>query len=101
LMDSAHRMSIQQRLTEEIANANEDFQIKDEALKREIDALDKNGMDYENKLQALHDKEIELTQQHEDQITAIQDKAAEERNSRVLGAYQHFNEEVARASRRR
>ena len=95
LLDSARRVSNQQRLAEELAASNAEFALKDKAMKDEIAALDRNGKDYDNKLKALQDKETQLVQEHENQITAIKDKAMMDRNSRILGAAAHFNDTIA------
>ena len=65
------------------------------AMQTEAAALDKSGKDYENKLKAIQDKEKQLVQQHENEITAIKNKAEMERNSRILSAEQHFNDSIA------
>jgi hypothetical protein len=95
LLDSSHRMTDQQRLAEAIKVANEDAQIKQTALSQEISALDKGGKDYENKLRQLQDKQKQLTQAHENEITAIKDKAEIERNTRVLSAETRFQDTLA------
>jgi len=79
LLDGAKRMTDQQRVTEETAQANALYSIQLAALQKQIDALDKNGKDYQTKLKALQDKETEMTQEHENQITAIKDKAEMDR----------------------
>jgi hypothetical protein len=95
LMDSARRMTIQQRLEEEIKNAKDEYDLKVTALSQEIATLDKGGKDYENKLKQLQDKQKQLVQQHENDITAIKNKAEIERNQKILSAEQHFKDEIA------
>src|SRR6185437_9717957 len=51
--------------------------------------------DYQNKLKALQNKEEELTQQHEDKITEIKDKAEERRNDRILAAERQLENSIA------
>jgi hypothetical protein len=57
--------------------------------------MDKTGKDYENKLRQLQDKEKEMTQQHEDELTAIKDKAEKDRNTRILSAEQTAMSQMA------
>jgi hypothetical protein len=95
LADSAHRVTIQQRLAEETQAANEEYALKMAAMQREAAALDKGAKDYENKLKAIQNKEKQLVQQHENEITRIKQQAEEERNSRILSAEQHFNDTIA------
>jgi hypothetical protein len=86
LLDSSHRMTDQQRMSEALKAANEDYAIKQTALSKEITALDKGGKDYENKLRQLQDKEKQLTQQHTNEITAIKNKADIEQNQKQQAA---------------
>ena len=96
MLDSSHRITDQQRLAEETAASNAEYAIKLKAFQREELALDKSGKDYANKLKALQDKEKQLTQQHENDLTAIKEKAEIERNQRILSAEDRFNDEVSR-----
>ncbi|MGA9070907.1 MAG: hypothetical protein WB424_11670, partial [Terracidiphilus sp.] len=82
MLNSSHHVSDAQRVAQETAAANAEYQIKLKAFQKEEAALDKHGKDYANKLKALQDKEKQLTQQHENEITAIKEKAEEQRNSR-------------------
>jgi hypothetical protein len=93
---SALRNSEQARLAEEIRIADEDFEIKAKANAQEIAALDKGSKDYENKLKALQDREREMVQAHENQITQIKTKAEEERNTRIGLAEQRMQDEITR-----
>jgi hypothetical protein len=95
LLDSAHRMTDQQRMAEEIKNANDENALKQTSMSQEIAALDKGGKDYENKLRQLQDKQKQLVQAHENEITAIKDKAEIERNSRIMSAEQRMNDSLA------
>src|SRR5581483_3641831 len=83
---SAMRNSLQAQLADEQKFENEEFELKKTANAKEIAALDKTGKDYENKLKALQNREIELTEAHENKLTQIKDKAEEERNSRIMSA---------------
>jgi hypothetical protein len=95
LRDSARRTTDQQRMTEELQFANEETALKMTALSQQIAALDKGGKDYENKLRELQNQEKQLVQQHENDITAIKDKAEMERNSRILSAEQAATSQIA------
>ncbi len=94
--DSARRVSIQQRIAQETTIANQEYTVKMAALEKEIQGLDKSGKDYDNKLKQIQDKEKQLTQQHEDELTAIKEKAEQERNQRILAADQQLNDALAR-----
>jgi hypothetical protein len=95
LKDSSRRVSEETRMAQEIAVANAEYEVKVQALAREIAALDKNGQEYQNKLKELQDKEKQLVQAHENEITAIKEKAEEERNQRILSADTRFNDQIA------
>ncbi len=94
LANSSHHLSIQQRMQQEIQAANEEQALKMAAMSQEIAALDKSGKDYQNKLKALQDKERQLVQQHENEITAIKDQAMIDRNTRILSAEEQFNDTI-------
>jgi hypothetical protein len=96
LMRSAHRESEAQLQSDSREDADTEYNIKLVALGREIDALDKSGKDYQNKLKQLQDQEVVAVQQHENAITAIQEKAEQERNQRILAAENQFDDAIAR-----
>jgi hypothetical protein len=96
LLDSTRIQSEARRVAEALTFADEEYRIKAEALAKEITALDKSGKDYENKLKQLQDKEKQLTQQHEAEITSIKEKAETERNQRILAAEQQRDDAIAR-----
>ena len=75
--------------------ANEEFAVKYVAIQREIDALDKSGKDYDNKLKQLQDREAQLTQQHENTITEITDKAEGDRNRNTMSAEDRLRDSMA------
>lgn len=81
LEDSARRVTIQQRIAEETKVANDEYAFKMAALDKEVQGLDKSGKDYENKLKQLQDKERQLTQQHENDIASIKERASAKQNS--------------------
>jgi hypothetical protein len=95
LMDSTHRMSMQARIAEDIEFANQEYALKLTAASLELAALDKEGKDYENKLRAIQDKQKQLIQQHENEITAIKEKAEQDRNNTILSAEQRATSEIA------
>jgi hypothetical protein len=75
--------------------SNDEYQLKMTTLARDVAALDKSGKDYTNKLQQLQDKEKQLVQQHENDVTSIREKAEIERNQTILSGEQHFNDQLA------
>jgi len=95
MQDSARHLSAQQRIAEETANENVSFGIKLIASAREIAALDKSGKDYQNQLKALQDKEKQLIQEHENEVSAIKEKAEEQRNARILSAESRAASQIA------
>ena len=95
LQDSARHMTDQERAQEDTNAANQEYALKMTAFSQQIAALDKNGKDYENKLRELQNKQKELTQQHENEITAIKDRAAETQNQHGLAMAARFQDEVA------
>jgi hypothetical protein len=95
LRASARRGSEQQRLMDERADADAQYQLKMQAFQREEAALDKNAKDYQLKLKALQDKESQLRQQHQNDVTAITVRAEEDRNRRILSADSQFNNAIA------
>jgi molecular chaperone GrpE (heat shock protein) len=96
LADSARRVSREQQAAEEERLANEEYEIKKAALDKEVEALDKSGNDYLNKLKALQDKETQLTRQHENEIAAIKDKATEQSNQSIISSYQRMVDATSR-----
>jgi hypothetical protein len=95
LIDKGRRMTLQLRMAEEIKNANDENALKLTVLSQQIAALDKGGKDYENKLKQLQDKQKQLIQAHENEVTAIKDKAEIERNTRILAADTRLNDSLA------
>jgi hypothetical protein len=75
---------------------NDEYALQMAAFARDIAALDKNGKDYETKLRALQDKEKQLVQQHENEITAIKEKAAQQQNQEMTAALNQMASETAR-----
>ena len=95
LMDSAHRATIQREMAEATQAANAEFALKQTALTKEAAALDKSGKDYENKLKAIQNKETQLVRAHENELTAIKEKAETERNQRILAGEAHLRDSIA------
>jgi hypothetical protein len=83
------------QLANAIAFANEDAKLKQESLQNDISSLDKSAKDYENKLKALQNKELELTREHENEITQLKAKAEEERNARSISALRKLEDSMA------
>jgi hypothetical protein len=95
LLDSAHRVSDAQEIAEAIRFADAEYNVRMDGYDRDIAALDKHGKDYENKLKALQDRQLELTREHENEVTQIRDKAAEARNARILSGEMHLQDSIA------
>jgi hypothetical protein len=93
---SAHRVSDAERVAEEQKIAEAEFQVHQQYAQREIAALDESDKDYANKLKSMQDKQKEMVQAHENQITQIKNKAEEQRNARILSADQRMDDEMAR-----
>jgi hypothetical protein len=84
--DSLRRVTIDKQIAEATQFADEEYRIKTAALEKQEAGLDKSGKDYVKKLQEIQDKEKQLTQQHENDITDIKEKAEQERNQRIQAA---------------
>ena len=95
LRDSAHRMTAEMRLQEEIHFSQQETALKMTANAQQIAALDKGGKDYENKLKELQNKQKQLIQAHENEITAIKTKAEIERNQRIMSAENQYADSMA------
>ena len=94
-MRALQNVSTQQQISDETQAANLEFALQQSALQREIEALDKNGKEYQNKLKALNQQEETLEKQHQATLTEIKEKAEEERNKRILTAENQFRDAVA------
>lgn len=84
-----------ERVKADIQLADEEFQVKLKASQAEIQNLDKSGKDYENKLKQLQDRQIELIQAHENQVTAIRQKAEADRASRIESSEKRLNDAIS------
>jgi len=96
LATSSRVQTLEQQAALEQKYADEEYQNKLAHLRREIEALDSTSPEYLNKVKALNDRETELTQQHENQITAIKNKAEEERNRAIMAGEMRLREDVAK-----
>lgn len=93
--DSGSRPNANRQIAEATKIANDEYAIKMAVLKKQEAGLDASGKDYQNKLKQIQDQEKQLVQQHENEITAIKEKAEQERNERVLSAENSFNNAIA------
>lgn len=96
LLLSGRRVTAQRIIAEELQSAKEEYQLRKTALDQQIAALDKNGKDYQNKLRTLQNRELELTRAHENQVTALKDKAEKDRLKKMMDAAEWAQEEVSR-----
>jgi hypothetical protein len=88
LIDSSHRVSAEQRVNEEMKIATEEFDLKKQALDKELTALEGSGDAYNNKVKQIQDQEKQLVQQHANEIAQIKENAQKEQNKRILAAEQ-------------
>jgi hypothetical protein len=95
-LDSTRIQSWEKQVAEAIAFADEEYRIRAEALAKEVSALDTTGRDYENRLKDLQNKEKQITEQHEAELTAIKEKAEQERNQHILAARVQLDDSIAR-----
>ena len=79
LMRETRHVNADEQIQDEIRLAEEMYAIKMRALKQQEQALDANAKDYANKLRQIQNQELELTAQHENQITLLKDKAEQDR----------------------
>jgi hypothetical protein len=71
---------------------NEEYAALLRANQTDLAALDKGGKDYELKVRQLNDRQVELTQEHENKITQIKTTAQEQRDARILAADKKFDD---------
>jgi hypothetical protein len=96
LSESLTTVSMQRRIADETRLADLEFELKQEAIRKEIQALDIGAKDYQARLRELQNKEKLLVQQHENDITGIKVRAELERNQRVMQAESQFEDTIAR-----
>jgi hypothetical protein len=94
LMMSAHHVTAQQQIDAATLAANQELALQLTANAQEIAGLDKSGKDYTNKLKELQDKQKQLIQAHENEVTAIRDKAEIDRNNKILAEAARFNDTI-------
>jgi hypothetical protein len=82
-------------LRDALATANAEYGVKFHSLTDQAAAVDRTSKEAANKLREIQNKEKELIQSHENEITAIKSKAEEERNQRILSADTRFNDALA------
>ncbi len=95
LLLSAMRNSEQARLASAMRLADAEFAIKRDALQKQGVALDRSDKEYENKLKALNDRQLELDRAHENQVTALKVRAEEDRNARLLAAARRRDDAIS------
>lgn len=93
-LETQRRVSAAQKLQEDIAFADAEYGIQTREYARELAALDKAGKDYQNKRQALMDKETQLTQQHENDIAAMREKAEKNADDKIIAEVNRFNDQM-------
>jgi hypothetical protein len=90
-----HKSRSEAILEEEQAGENAVYQAELRGYAVQLAALDKNGKDYEVKLKQIQDREAELEKEHQNKLTQIETQAVDERNQRVVSAYQHAQDMIA------
>jgi hypothetical protein len=75
LLNSLRRVSYDELLAQDIDFANKEHTLKLSAMQQDADALDKTAKDYDNKLKAIQDKELQRIQQHENDVAALRAKS--------------------------
>jgi len=82
------RASIADRLTNDLAFAARDKEIKLAANQAEMAALDRSGKDYANQLKGLQEKALEITQQYLTSVAELRSRSTIEQNKKDLGDYE-------------
>lgn len=95
LADSSHRITIQQRMAEDVEFADKEFALKQTAMQQEAAALDKGAKDYENKLRAIQNKELQMIREHENEVTQIKQEAQIRQNQSQMAAMTQLKEMTA------
>jgi hypothetical protein len=95
LIDSSHRVSAEQRVNEETKIATEEYDLKKQALDKELTALEGSGDAYNNKVKQIQDQEKQLTAQHVNEIAQIKEKAQAQQNQAILSAEQQAQGQLA------
>jgi len=97
---AALRMTAQERAQMKIQFANEELQNQLQANAKEQSALDKDAKDYENKLRALQNKQIEMTKAFENEKAQITEKAEQEKAAKVIEAEDQMETAIASTAAR-
>jgi hypothetical protein len=87
-----------QRLASDLAFADRDAAIKQEANRQEIAALDKSGKDYQNQLKALQEKQLELEAQHAAAVAQLRSRASVDQYKKDLSDYEQSEREKIAAT---
>src|ERR1035437_8076971 len=95
LLDSSRRMTQEQQIAEEQKFATDEYNIKLKALQQDEANLDTTDHDYINHWRQFQDQEKHLTQQHENELTAIREKAEIETNNKLAASYQQFTSAIS------
>jgi hypothetical protein len=95
LIDRSHRVSLEQRVNEETKIAIEEFDLKKQALDKELTALGGSGAAYNNKVKQIQDQEKQLVAQHVNEIAQIKEKAQAQQNQAILSAEQQAESQLA------
>ncbi|HXS76425.1 MAG TPA: hypothetical protein VN753_09625, partial [Terracidiphilus sp.] len=83
LMREARHVNRDEQIQEGMELSNREYAIKMAALKRQEQALDANGKDYNNRLRQIQNQELELTQSHENQITLLKQKSLQDQSEHL------------------
>jgi hypothetical protein len=94
------RMSAQERAQMKIQFADEELKNQIQANAKEQAALDKDGKDYENKLRALQNKQLEMVKAFENEKAQIVEKAEQEKAARVMEAESRMDTAIASTAAR-
>ncbi len=81
-----HKSRSEAILQAEVAGENAVYQSELSGYTVQLNALDKNGKDYEVKLKQIQDREIELAKAHANKLAQIEEQAEAEKNQRLLSA---------------
>lgn len=91
------QISASQALADYLQEEAQHYDHEVQTNAKAISALDKNGKDYAVKLKQLQDKQEELARAHENKLTQIADKAAMDRNARIISGERRMGDEVSKS----
>jgi hypothetical protein len=92
-----HRASIEDRLKSDIGFADRERDLHLAANQAEVAALDKSDKSYQNQLRAHKDKALEITAQHEAQVSELTARASTESAARDLRLLEFLEQEKIEA----